>query len=640
MFNLNNWLDPNYIAYILRYFLAPLYVAAAIILARRTFIVLRERITRHLKPANGYFLLAQSANNDGVVQTFKLYHTTLIGSSKSSDIRIRDSFIKYRHALIYLYDGHWYLRPANSKSQVVRNKRKVTEPVCLKNEDVITLGTMSLVFIDERSAAKSAGFNYEGSWVEAAQGTNYEMPLRTRDIWSIFVNFYVLASLAVVLLIPKNFISLLPLAAGILGGFVVIAMLIYTMAPRLVGNFDRTLFTCFALLAGVGLVIQTRFAFVGRIQPDDWSDLEMLQYVRRDFIVQGGVALVGMLLLPLVVRIVTRTRWLEYLAPACLVITPALYIVTFVLGRGSAEWGAGLWIRLPGGLSIQLTEFAKISYLIVLALFFKNRPTFKIQIFFAFWAAVNFALIMILPDLGSMMILLPVTIIVYFAMTSEYLKTISILAGGSAIFVVAYHTMGYVQRRIYGWTSLWTEVNANNEQIIRALQAMARGGLIGRGLSHGNPRAIPLYSSDMVFAAITEEMGLILALGLVLIFVTIWLRGATAVPGVRDGFTSSLTLGMASYFFMEAAVVIGGVTGLIPLTGATLPFIAKGGSSMLAKWLMAGLLLGLYGRRERGAYETEIIQQAKPAVNQSRQKSRSIGMKPQRPIPQQRGVRR
>lgn len=604
MFKLSNWLDPNYLAYMLRYFLALIYLSAAVNLAYKTFKVLKERITRHLKPANGYFLMAQSSDNDGVVQTFKLYHTTLIGSSKSSDIRIRESSVKYRHALIYLYDGYWFLRPANAKALVKRNNRQISDPVRLKNEDIITIGNLTLVFIDERSAARAAGYSYEGSWVEAAQGTNYELPVHTSGSWRLNMLFYLLSAICTLLLIPDQFKSLLPIVGGILGAFLFLMLFIYYLAPRMVGNFDRTLFTCFVMLAGLGLVMQARFAFIGRIKPDDWTDQEMLNYVSRDFLVQGGVALLGMLILPLIVLIVTRTRWLEMLASFCLVITPLLYIVTFVLGSGGAEWGARLWIRLPGGLSIQLTEFAKISYLIVLALFFKNRPTFKTQLFFAMWAAVNFVLIMALPDLGSMMILLPVTLIVYFAMTSEYLKTISILAGGSLIFTVAYHTMGYVQRRIYGWTSLWTEVNANNEQIIRALQAMARGGFIGRGISHGNPIAIPLYSSDMVFAAVSEELGLLLALGLITVFITIWLRGATAVPGVRDGFTSSLTLGMASYFFIEAAVVIAGVTGLIPLTGATLPFIAKGGSSMLAKWLMAGLLLGLYGRRERGAYET------------------------------------
>ena len=129
---------------------------------------------------------------------------------------------------------------------------------------------------------------------------------------------------------------------------------------------------------------------------------------------------------------------------------------------------------------------------------------------------MNFILIMLLPDLGSMMILLPVTLIVFVVMTSEYLKTGSLLLGGSFIFFVAYKLLPYVQNRLYGWLTLWTETNAYNEQIIFGLQAIARGGLIGRGLGVGNPRSIPLASSDMVFSVIAEEMGILTGLAILL----------------------------------------------------------------------------------------------------------------------------
>ncbi len=601
---MSNLLTPTYLAYLARYFLAVCYILAIVILVRQAVRALKFRINSHLKPANGYFLLAVSSRDPELAQSFKLYHTTLIGSNKSADIRIRDKSIWSRHALVYLYDGYWYIRQASAKAKVSVNNRALHEPRRLKNEDQIGLGEhIFFSFIDERSAARKAGFEYEGSWAEREAGYNYELPVRSSNSFALIMFFYLCGVATVSMLHYQNDLKdLLPLSLGLLGGFALIASLGYLVWPILVRNFDQPLYVGFLMLGTIGLIAQARYAFIGRIKPDDWSMAEMLSYVRRDFLVQALVAIVGLLLLPIIVKIVTQTRWLELIAPACLVITPTLYLITFVLGRGGAEWGAGLWIRLPGGLSIQLTEFAKISYLIVLGLFFKNRPTFKIQCFFALWACLNFGLIMILPDLGSMMILLPVTLLVYFMMTSEYIKTASILLAGSGIVLVAYQIMGYVQRRINGWLTLWTEVNANNEQIIRALQAMGRGGLFGRGIGHGNPRSIPLFSSDMVFGAICEEFGLVLCLGIVLVFIFIWLRGATAVPGVRDGFTSSLILATSSYFFIEAAVVIGGVTGLIPLTGATLPFIAKGGSSMLAKWLMAGLLLGLYGRRERGAY--------------------------------------
>jgi cell division protein FtsW (lipid II flippase) len=255
-----------------------------------------------------------------------------------------------------------------------------------------------------------------------------------------------------------------------------------------------------------------------------------------------------------------------------------------------------LWIRL-GGFSIQLTEFAKITYLIVLASFFKNRPSRRIQLIFAAWAAMILFLIMLLPDMGSAMILLPTTLLVFVVMTSEYGTALAILLSGTGFGALAIALFPHVQRRLAGWTSLWNEVNDFNRQIVYGLQAVARGGLLGRGLSNGNPGGIPLASSDMVFSIICEEMGLIAGLGIVLVFLVIWLRSARITVTAQDGFSSGLALAIGTLFFMEAVIVIGGVTGLIPLTGATLPLIARGGSSILAKMILGGMLIGLSARR-------------------------------------------
>ena len=209
-----------------------------------------------------------------------------------------------------------------------------------------------------------------------------------------------------------------------------------------------------------------------------------------------------------------------------------------------------------------------------------------------------------MPDLGSMMLLLPVTLLVFNVMTSEYIKTAIILSGGIGIFALAYRILPYVRSRIHGWLTLWTEVNAQNDQIIRGLQAMAQGGLFGLGLGRAEPRAIPLASSDMIFSFLCEELGLLSGIALVMAFVVIWLRAAYAVTRIRDGFSCGLILAVSSAFFVEAAVVIGGCSGLIPLTGATLPFISRGGSSMMAKWILAGILLGLGNRREEERYKS------------------------------------
>ena len=196
------------------------------------------------------------------------------------------------------------------------------------------------------------------------------------------------------------------------------------------------------------------------------------------------------------------------------------------------------------------------------------------------------------------MIIMVTTVIVYVVMTSEYWITLGILLSGSAVAGLAIAIFPHVQRRLSGWTTLWTEVTEQNSQIVYGLQAIARGSLFGRGIGNGAPEGIPLASSDMVFAVICEELGMLAALAIVACFMLIWLRGAKAAVVVPDGFTSSLILGLVTALFLEAGFVICGVTGLLPLTGATLPFIAAGGSSLLAKCLLMALFFGLASRRE------------------------------------------
>lgn len=593
----------TYITYLLRYPLAVIAILLTVILTWRSLRSLLDRFKQQSTPAHGFFLMSQSTAGRDIVESYSLFHTTTIGSGRSSDIRIKSKEIAKRHAFIYLHDGRWFIRPAGSQGDLYVNERKVNNPRRIKNEDIINIGDRIMVFVDERDSAVMAGQDFEGSIADWQVNKLNEIPIKTGFPWLLASLFFVIGYIAIWIIIPAEFNSLIPLYLLVLGIFFIFSQIYYYALPQIFLNFDRAIYLSFIFVAYIGLIIQSRFAFLNRIQPSDWSQAEFLDYVSKDFLVQGGVAIVGLIILPLIILIVQRTRFLEKIYYICLVITPLMYLATLFLGRGAEEWGASLWISLPGGFSLQLTEFAKISYLIVLAFFFKIRPPLKTQILFAAWAGFNFILIMLLPDLGSMMILLPVTLIVFVVMTSEYLKTGGLLLGGSVIFFTAYKLLPYVQNRLYGWLTLWTETNAYNEQIIFGLQAIARGGIFGRGLGVGNPNSIPLASSDMVFAVIGEEMGILVGIAIVLCFIISWLRSANAAAKVRDGFTSSLILAIATYFFVEAAVVIAGTTGLMPLTGATLPMIAKGGSSMIAKWLMVGMLLGLCCRDEEGAYK-------------------------------------
>ncbi len=604
----------DYLSYYLRYLIGPLLFLISLLSLLRVWRILRLQMKISARPATYFFLLRESLK-DETFSPVRLFHTNLIGSAGSADMRIRDKGVRRRHAQLYLYDGSWYLEPVSARTLVWLNGKPVEKKTEIVNNDVIGLGTTKLTLVDDRGYLQEED---DSSSLESLTSSTTGQALSTIILLNIF---YAVSMGLLIFTLPEVFHPQQEMILILSVIVIIFSNMMFFLFKLSLKQFNADIFLAAKALYLTGFIIQTRFSFWDlRAKVDDLETAILSRvsgWQQICFIILAGLTLAFILSL-----IVANTRVLEKLGTAAMIGTTALLLVTLVFGRGQATHGAGLWIYI-GSRSIQLTEFAKIGWLIVLASFFKTRPPLKIQIRFAVWAAVNFVLLLMLPDLGSAMILLPVTLIVFTVMTSEYLKTGLILAVGAAAGIIAYQSMPYVQRRIFGWISLWEEVNPQNSQIVYALQAVGRGGIIGQGLTRGSPRAIPLASEDMVFSIVCEEMGLIAGFAIIILFFVIWLAGIISVIKGRDGFSVSLTLALTTAFFMEAIIAIGGTTGLIPLTGITLPFIAHGGSSLLAKFLMLGLLLGVSARREKKGYRKVRVKKATvtPELQDDRQAS-------------------
>lgn len=588
------------LAYMLRYVFTLLLVPAALLMLRAALSEFRGGIKRNLRPIFGYFLITVPRGNSvhKPVKSMPLFHTTMVGSGASCDIRLNGKGVSGRHGIIYLYDGDWYIRPHKARNYIAINGVQITQPTPLYNRDLLTFGSVDLDFVDERAETEAAGLPYTVTPVGSLDELVKVPGTSPTAFW--LVNLFALAASALFIGLMEGDLSVMRLPiALILFVFWFIFNLYYLALPKLLIYVDKVILLAVTQLSYIGVIIQLRLSLLTpRVlsKAIEVNDGDIAAAVLRLITPQMISLAIGLVILPIVTLIVAKTRFLELIFPLCVVLTPLLLVVTMIFGRGTETHGATLWINI-GGFSLQLTEFAKITYLVVLAQFFKNRPQLKIQLAFAAWAGMVLFLFMLLPDLGSIMILLPVTLAVFLVMTSEYLITLGILGSVSALGVFAFTVFPHVRNRLAGWSSLWEEVNDGNRQIVYGLQAMARGGLFGRGLGNGSPEGIPVVASDMVFTIVSEEFGLLVALSIVVLFIVIWLRGARTMPLVKDGFSSAMILGVCSLFFIEAAVVIAGCTGLIPLTGVTLPFISQGGSSLLAKMILIGILLGLMSRR-------------------------------------------
>lgn len=316
-----------------------------------------------------------------------------------------------------------------------------------------------------------------------------------------------------------------------------------------------------------------------------------------------------------------------------LAVSALLLILPLVPGIGAGEiLGAQVWIRF-GSMTFQPGEIAKIT----LAIFFagylsSNRdlillagrkigplqfPRFKdMGPMVAAWL-VSIGVLVFQRDLGSSVLFFGLFIVMIYVATSRISWVViglALLLGGGFI---AAQVFSHVEQRINGWINAFSpEVYENgSRQVIQGLFGMANGGLVGTGLGQGRPDLVPFANSDMIIASLGEELGLVGLFAVVLFYLLLVTRGFRAALGTRDAFGKLLACGLSFAIALQCFVVIGGVTRLIPLTGLTTPFLAAGGSSLLANWIIVGLLL-LISHTARGPVDTTPLPPSKvPAKN-------------------------
>lgn len=278
--------------------------------------------------------------------------------------------------------------------------------------------------------------------------------------------------------------------------------------------------------------------------------------------------------------------------------------------------GAKLWIRIAG-LSMQPSEFGKICLVLFFAGYLAQRGDLlatgtgrlwrmkvpALQHFgplFLIWL-LSLAVLVFEKDLGSSLL--------FFAVFTGllYLSTgrVAYVVSGTALFGVgalaAYRMFAHVRTRVQIWLNPWTDISGKGYQIVQSLFAIAAGGVGGVGLGRGLETKIPAVATDFVFAALAEELGLVGAVGLLAGYALFTLRALAIAASGRTRFTQLAAAGLALGFGLQALIIVGGVTKLIPLTGITLPFMSLGGSSLVASWIVVGLLLRFSDDAEAGA---------------------------------------
>ncbi len=282
----------------------------------------------------------------------------------------------------------------------------------------------------------------------------------------------------------------------------------------------------------------------------------------------------------------------------------ALLVVVWIIGNNS--FGAQLSVNIAG-IAFQPSEFVKILFVFFVSCMFYRDTGFRTIAMTTAMAAAYVLVLVLSKDLGSALIFFLTYLTMLFVATGNFLYLFSGLLGGSAASVVAYKLFAHVRTRVEAWKNPWADIDNRGYQITQSLFAIGTGGWFGMGLYQGMPYKIPVVEKDFVFAAISEELGGIFALCVLLICLGCFLQFVLLASRMQALFYKLIAFGLAMVYAVQVFLTVGGVTKFIPSTGVTLPLVSYGGSSILSTFIIFGVIQGLYilKRRDEEDYEED-----------------------------------
>ncbi len=395
-------------------------------------------------------------------------------------------------------------------------------------------------------------------------------------------------------------------------GMAALAFGFHFVLRRRAPHADPVMLPVVVALNGIGLAMIYRldFAYLERGSSSGFAPRQLLWTV------------IGVGMAAAVLWFLRDHRTLRRYTYTAMVTGLALIVLPLVPGLGATINGARIWIRFGSSLSFQPAELAKIA----LAVFFAgylvtNRDNLAVAgprflrghlprrrdlgpILLA-WAA-SLAVLVFERDLGTSLLFFGLFVAVLYVATerlSWVLIGLGLFAGGA---LAAANLFPHVQARFDVWLhplepAIYDRSPGGSFQVAQGLFGLGNGGLMGTGWGQGYPHLVPFANSDFIVTSLGEELGLTGLLAILALYLVLAQRGFRTALAARDGFGKLLASGLTFVVAFQCFVVVGGVTRVIPLTGLTMPFLAYGGSSLLANWIILGLLLRISDGARRPA---------------------------------------
>lgn len=429
------------------------------------------------------------------------------------------------------------------------------------------------------------------------------VPSRMRNLELVLLIFACAINLAAICLVQLGAMGEIDQTIFTLGLGLTVLVFAMHIAMRFVApDADPFILPVATVLNGLGIAMIYRLDIAEGYS--GWTSAGVRQ------IVWTAIAMTGAIVTIIAVRnhrVLQRFRFLAMFIGIILLILPALPVIGSDRGTG-----AQLWIQI-GPLTFQPGELAKIA----LAVFFAGylvtaRDSLSMvgrkflglllprardlgPLLLVFGASMG--VLVVQRDLGTSLLYFGLFLVMLYVATGRsswiLLGLGLFLAGG----FVASQSMQYVKGRINSWLDAMNpevyDAAGGSYQLVQGLFGLSNGGLIGTGLGQGRPDITPLAESDYIIASLGEELGLVGVFAILCLYLLFVSRGFRIGFAGQDDFGRLLGVGLAFVIGLQVFIVIGGITRVIPLTGLTTPFLAAGGSSLIANWIIAALLLRL-----------------------------------------------
>lgn len=474
----------------------------------------------------------------------------IIGRAKRSDIRMNFENINKQHAVLTRYDdGSWTIGDVAGRGGISVNRQPINGLTEIGYGDLIDLNGLEVTLVPITDE--------EAEYVASCRTNPKHLvsPAITLILMSVYQFF------ATVQLLSASDAAYYGSICGcFFGVFALMWMLFFFNKLMRRSGFEVETIAFFLCTMG--------FAVIASVVPEELTKV----------LISMVMGIVLFMVIGFCMRELDTAKKLRYIAAA---LGPALLIVTLLFG--TEYYGAKCWIVI-GGMSIQPSELAKISFVFAGASTLDRLMTKRNLILFIGYSGVCCVLLALCNDFGSAMIFFVAFLVIAYLRSGDF-ATISLICAGTGFAgFMALKLRPHVASRFATWRHIWEYPSTGGFQQTQALMCLAAGGLFGLGAGNGKCKYIFAADSDIVFCTVCEEWGLIIGICCVLCVVCIALFAVRSASLCRSSFYAISACAAMSILVFQMALNVFGTVDFLPFTGVTFPFLSNGGSSMLGTW--------------------------------------------------------